>query len=118
MPRHTNTYQHYKHRSSSMAKNGKHDKELKPVKKLPNGSILYSNCNVRGPICRLSFVSFVTPKTNENDDGTERKNYGCACLFKKGENLSLIKEACRRFAAQEKGERGKRYKDPLRQQDD
>lgn len=97
--------------------NGK-DKELRPIKKLPNGSILYSNFTVRGPVCRLSFVSFVSPKTNENDDGTTRENYGCACLFKKGENLSLIKEACRRFAVQEKGERGARYKDPLREQDD
>jgi hypothetical protein len=101
-----------------MARNGKPDKELKPIKKLPNGSVLYSNFTVRGPISRLSFVSFVTPKTNENDDGTTRENYGCANLFKKGENLSLIKEACRRFAVQEKGERGSRYKDPLRPQDD
>ena len=96
----------------------KSDKELKPIKKLPNGSVLYSNFAVRGPICRLSFVNFVQPKVGENDDGSERKNYGCACLFKKGENLSLLKESCRRFAIQEKGERGSRYKDPLREQDD
>jgi hypothetical protein len=101
-----------------MARNGKNDKELRPIKKLPNGSTLYSNFTVRGPVCRLSFVSFVTPKIGENDDGTKRENYGCACLFKKGENLSLIKEACIRFATQEKGERGKRYKNPLRPQDD
>jgi hypothetical protein len=103
-----------------MAKNGKSDRELKPIKKLPNGSILYSNFTVRGPVCRLSFVSFVTPKTNENDDGTTRENYGCACLFKRGENLSLIKEACRRFIIQEKGEAGltRFRKELLRPQDD
>lgn len=94
-------------------------KELKPIKKLSNGSVLYSNFAVRGPVCRLSFVSFVTPKKNENEDGSTRESYGCAVLFKKGENLSLLREACLRFAIQEKGpDKGKRFKHPFREQDD
>jgi hypothetical protein len=94
------------------------DKELRPLKKHPNGSILYTNLTVKGPVCRLSFVSFVTPKESENDDGTTRKNYGCAALFPKGTNISLLREACERFARQEKGDKYKRYKAPIREQDD
>jgi hypothetical protein len=93
-------------------------KELKPIKKLGNGSVLYSNFNVRSPVGRLSFVNFTSPKTQENDDGTTRENYGCAVLFKKGENLLLLKEACEKFALQEKGANGRRYKNPIREQDD
>jgi hypothetical protein len=100
-------------------------KELKPIKKLQNGSVLYSNFTVRGPVGRLSFVNFTSPKTQENDDGSTRENYGCAILFKRGENLLLLREACEKFAMQEKGNNAKRFKNtqtgqwsPLRLQDD
>lgn len=99
-------------------------KELKPIKKLNNGSVLYSNFSVRGPVGRLSFVNFTSPKTQENDDGTTRENYGAAQLFKRGENVLLMREACQRYAEQEKGAGAKKYKNqsglwsPLRLQDD
>lgn len=96
----------------------KREKEMRPIKKLKNGSILYSNFWVRGPVGRLSFVNFATAKAREDDDGNTKESYGCAVLFKKGADLSLLKEACAKFAQQEKGEKGKRYKNPLRPQDD
>lgn len=94
--------------------------ELKPIKKLSNGSILYSNNYVRTPVGRLNFVNFVTPKTNEREDGSESESYGTAILFAPGENLSLLKLGCERFLKEEKGEKGmKRYRRrPLREQDD
>jgi hypothetical protein len=91
----------------------------KVIKKLSNGSKLYANFMVLGPVGRLGFVNFATPKTNENDDGTTRETYGCAQLFKKGENLTLMREACDGFAKREKGDKAKRFsRRPLRQQDD
>ena len=103
---------------SSRDEGKKREKEMRPIKKLKNGSVLYSNFWVRGPVSRLSFVNFETAKEREDDDGNKKASYGCAALFKKGADLSLLKEACRRFAIQEKGERGARYKNPLRLQDD
>lgn len=103
---------------SSRNKDGKRDKEMRPIKKLKNGSILYSNNWVRLPVARLSFVNFENPKGREDDDGNTKESYGCAVLFKKGTDLTLVKEACKRFAIQEKGERGSRFKNPLRPQDD
>jgi len=94
------------------------DKSIKVLKKLSNGSALLSNGMVRTPVARIMFVNFVTAKTTEDDDGNTRENYGCLTAFKKGEDLSLIKLACQRFAIQEKGEKGKRYKNPLRLQDE
>lgn len=96
----------------------KGDKELKPIRKGKNGVIIYSNGFIRGPVARLCFVNFTTPKTNEDDDGNTRESYGCANLFRKGEDLSLMKKACRDFAIREKGEKGKRYKLPFRPQAD
>lgn len=98
-----------------MAKN---KEPLKVVKKLSNGSKLFNNHMVVTPVARLCFVNFVTPRQSENDDGNKRENYGCTPLFKRKEDLSLIKLACQRFAIQEKGEKGKRLKNPLRLQDD
>lgn len=97
----------------------KEKEKLKVVKKLPNGSKLYSNLMVRGPVGLLRFVHFATPKSNESDDGTTRETYGCAQLFKKGENLSLMRESCDQFIKREKGDKAKRFsRRPLRKQDD
>ena len=90
----------------------------KVIKQLPNGSAVYDNGMVRTPVARIMFVNFETPKENEDDDGNKKKSYGCATVFKKGEDLSMIKLACQRFAIAEKGEKGKRYKNPLRPQDE
>jgi hypothetical protein len=100
-----------------MAKPKKED--LRPIKKLANGSALLSNGWVRTPVARLSFVNFVTPKTNTGDDGSERESYGCATLFPKGTDLKLLTEACEKHAKAEKGDKWKRFaKTPLRKQDD
>ena len=97
----------------------KETKELKIVKQLPNGSALFSNGMVRTPVCRISFVNFSQPKKNQNDDGSEKESYGCAALFARKENLTLITMACENFLKQEKGTATKGFKkSPLRLQDD
>lgn len=98
----------------------KESKELKIVKKLKNGSALFSNGMVRTPPCRLCFVNFSTPKESENDDGTMKKAYGTAALFEPGTDVSLLRLACERFGKSELGTKWERVKrkTPLRKQDD
>ena len=98
---------------------GNKKQDLRPIKKLKNGSVLYSNGWVRTPIARLSFVNFTSPKTNTGDDGTERESYGCATLFRPKEDLSLVRMACEKHAKSEKGDKWQKFKkSPLRKQDD
>jgi hypothetical protein len=84
---------------------------VKIVKTMKDGSTLFSDGRMRTGVVRISFVNFVTPRTQENDDGEERENYGCASLMPKGAPLDIYKLCCDRFAKSEKGESGmKKFK--------
>lgn len=110
-----------------MAKNVKTKEKVRVVKQLKNGSALFSNGMVRTPTATLAFVWVAKPKPGEDDDGKadgSEGKYQVTPLFKKGEDLSLLELACKKFAVAEKGEKGaKRLMRngrfaPLRKQDD
>jgi hypothetical protein len=115
-----------------MAKNVEKKKKPKIIKQLKNGSALYDNGMVRSPPATLAFVWVSKPKPPDTDgkfakkageEGAEGK-YQVTPLFKKGEDLSLLELACKKFAIAEKGEKGAmRFRRdgkfaPLRKQDE
>lgn len=60
--------------------------------KTPNGAALLSNGNVVTPVARVSFPNLFTPRAQKNQpDG--KKKYSVALLFKKDEDLTILKKA-------------------------
>lgn len=103
-------------------KPAKRDKkeDLKIIKTFKDGAALFSSGMMRTGVVRLSFVNFVTPKTNEDDDGNERESYGCAVLIPPGAELLPYKLACKRYGESLGADSYRRLKrkEPLRMQDE
>lgn len=58
---------------------------------LPNGSALLSNGNVVTPVARVSFPNLF--KARKGKDPNSKEKYSVALLFKKDEDLNLLKKA-------------------------
>jgi len=90
------------------------------IKTFKDGAALFRSGMLRTGIVRLQFVNFVTPKTNEDDDGNERESYGCAALIPPGAERAPYDMACKRFGESLGAEtyRKLKRKNPLREQDE
>lgn len=103
---------------ASKPKAGKED--YKVIKTFKDGAALLKNGMMRTGVVRISFVNFVTPKTNEDDEGNERESYGCAILIPKGAERAPYDLCCKRFGESLGADvyRKLKRKNPLREQDE
>lgn len=63
------------------------------IKSAPNGAKKFSNGNVLTPEARFSFPSLFRPTKPKNAKPEQKEKYGVTLLFKKGEDLTILKEA-------------------------
>lgn len=101
-------------------------KPITTIKRTANGARLLSDGSIVTPVCRLAFVHIDEPWSGtgggDDDDDNPRKGkgkYTVTALFRKGEDLSILKLAAQRARKQKWGDKiPARYTDSIRKQDE
>lgn len=91
------------------------------LKSTPNGAKMFSNGNILTPEARFSFPAFFTATKPKGAPPEQKAKFGGTLLFKKDEDLSLLKEAVvavltEKFGAKDKWPKNIRL--PFRDQGD
>lgn len=77
------------------------------IKSTPNGTKLFSNGNVLTPEARFSFPSLFTATKPKGSPAEQKPKFGVTMLFKKGEDLTILKEAVVGVLTEKFGEKDK-----------